>query len=263
MKKILTYILLLSLAACTMPGSDDGKSVYMASIEPLQRVLGELAGNDAATECLMPQGANPEAFEPGMEQMKALSGAKVFFTAGTLPFESVMAEKQPSLTIVAMADGTPGQDPHIWSSVSGIRAMAAKIAAALPDNEATRLNAARFNAKLDSVSSIIHSQLDSLKCRDFLVWHPSLTYFAQEYGLHQIAFEQHGKETSAHDLKARIDAARQSSAKVFFVEKEFDSRLIDPIIEELGVKKVEINLMGQNFIDELVSVAKALHDNDK
>ena len=49
----------------------------------------------------------------------------------------------------------------------------------------------------------------------FLVWHPSLSYFARDYGLHQIALggAEH-KEVSIPALREAIEEARGSGASV-------------------------------------------------
>ena len=56
------------------------------------------------------------------------------------------------------------------------------------------------------------------------VWHPSLSYFARDYGLEQISLGTEGKEMSAKSLTEAIDKARDKGVGVFFFQKEYDSR---------------------------------------
>ena len=48
----------------------------------------------------------------------------------------------------------------------------------------------------------------------FMIYHPALSYFARDYGLHQIPIEAGGKEPSPAHLKALIDTLqRRKSAR--------------------------------------------------
>ena len=118
-----------------------------------------------------------------------------------------------------------------------------------------------FKSELDSLDSRIKSQLAGKQGSAFLVWHPSLSYFARDYGLRQVSLEYEGKEIPIDKLKQNIDAARESGAHVLFVQREFDSRQAETIGEELGVKMVKINPMSYNWETELENIANAIANN--
>ena len=83
--------------------------------------------------------------------------------------------------------------------------------------------------------------LASKKGTAFLVWHPSLSYFARDYGLLQISVGQEGKEASVQQLQSKIDEAKAHNAEVFFYQKEFDSRQAEVVNEQIGAEMVIIN----------------------
>ena len=93
-----------------------------------------------------------------------------------------------------------------------------------------------------------------------MVWHPSLSYFAADYGLQQIGMEYEGKEMPAKVLKEEIDYARACNAKVFFFQKGFDSRRVAAVNNQIGARLVNINLMNYDWDKELLHIANALRE---
>ena len=260
-------MLLVALAACSRPTPNT--PVLAVSIEPQRHLLEAIAGDYAQVVSIMPQSANPEAFEPGMEQMKSLETAAAYFRVGTLPFETNITRQFPGVKTVDTPCGELREnDPHIWSSLANARQQATVMCDELCKMEPSRSQ--YFTARRDSLmavlntaDSLIHSRLDSLSCREFFVWHPSLTYFASDYGLRQLAFESHQKETSAHDMKERVNAAQNSCAKVFFCQKQFDSRAASEVCRDLNATMVEVDLMSYDFVKELINVANTLYEHSK
>ena len=61
-------------------------------------------------------------------------------------------------------------------------------------------------------------------------------------------------------LKNEIDYARACGAKVFFFQKEFDSRQAAAVNEQIGATMVDINLMNYDWDKELLHIANALRD---
>ena len=119
----------------------------------------------------------------------------------------------------------------------------------------------RFNqlaSELKSLDSKIVQILDSAECKSFLVWHPSLSYFARDYGLKQISLETEGKESSIKGFKQRLDKAAADSVSVFLYQQEFDSRQAEAIGKELGVRIENINPMNYDWENEMLSTARAI-----
>jgi len=113
-------------------------------------------------------------------------------------------------------------------------------------------------SELDTLNSELTRQLAPIRGTSFAVWHPSLSYFARDYGLKQIAMENEGKEVTANMLKSEIDHAKKAGVKVMFYQKEFDSRQVETINNQLGTRLVEINPMNYNWVEEMHIIANAL-----
>ncbi len=107
-----------------------------------------------------------------------------------------------------------GVEPHIWNSTANALIIAGNTFKALTvlDKE----NEAYYKARYDSLCQRIE-QTDSLirqtlsvpgADRAFIIYHPALSYFARDYGLHQISIEEGGKEPSPAHLKGLMDLCK-------------------------------------------------------
>lgn len=155
-------------------------------------------------------------------------------------------------------DGAP--DPHYWSSVDGARTIAHNMATALikhtPDSAAV-INARldRLMSHYDSLSTELDSILTPLQGTTFAVWHPSLSYFARDYGMTQLSLGTEGKELSAKMLREAIDKARAAGVKVLFFQQEYDSRQAEPLSNGIGARLVTINPLDYDWEGQLKLVA--------
>ena len=87
---------------------------------------------------------------------------------------------------------------------------------------------------------------------------PSLSYVAHDYELNQIALEYDGKEAPINHIKSKVDQAIKDSVKVFFFQKEFDSRQAESFNNQIGTKLVTINPMGYEWANEMNLIANGI-----
>lgn len=284
---ILALICLAAIAAMILiscGNSVQEKRMITVSILPQKFMLKKIVGDRFEISCMLNEGNNPEAYEPSMTHLMNIEHSVAYFCIGYIGFEDAIVGKahvnNPNLKIFNTSKGVEvirgthfspeGEhneaDPHLWTSVANAIKISQNMLAAVveldPDNadEYTR-NFNAFKSELDSLDSRIKSQLAGKQGSAFLVWHPSLSYFARDYGLRQVSLEYEGKEIPIDKLKQNIDAARESGTHVLFVQREFDSRQAETIGEELGVKMVKINPMSYNWETELENIANAIANN--
>ena len=62
------------------------------------------------------------------------------------------------------------------------------------DSASYRRNYMALAATLDSCDRVISSRLKPVGHATFMVWHPSLSYFAEDYRLHQLSIGMDNKE---------------------------------------------------------------------
>ena len=113
-------------------------------------------------------------------------------------------------------------------------------------------------ARLDSLDAAISSRLDSIGTRSFLIWHPSLSYFARDYGLEQIAVGQDNKEMTPGQLRDTHRHAADKGVKVMFIQQNFDARQAATLADELGISIVQINPLDDDYLKQFNIIADAL-----
>lgn len=279
---VLCAMVLIALNSCKSKPTN--KPIITVSIQPQKWILDKIVKGNFDVICLLSQGSNPETYEPSMNHLMNLERSKAYFRIGYIGFELAIVDKakknNPSLMIfdnskdVDVMSGTHEGiahheqdgvhhheiDPHIWTSVRNAKIIAKNMCDAVceidPSNSKIyKSNLQNLMAEFDALDEQIANKIRKTTTKAFLVWHPSLSYFARDYGLKQISMEYEGKEIPAKLLKTEIDAARESKAKVFFFQKEFDSRQVEILNEQIGAKLVTINPMNYDWDIELKHIA--------
>jgi len=270
------------LSSCSGSKGRSGgtKPLLAVSIEPQRKMLEELAADRFEVFSVMPAGANPETYDPPMSARAKIADAKAYFAIGHLPFEKTVSAGLPvvdtSVGIIPVtgthSHGSHGDghshdyedaDPHVWTSLRNAKAMAytmmSQLVADDPANaDLYRSNFSRMAQRYDSLDAVVAKRLADAGAHAFAVWHPSLSYFARDYGLRQIAVGQESKEMPIGRLKEIIDAARADSVSVFFFQKEYDSRQAENANLEIGSRLVNINPLAYDWEEQIMIVADEL-----
>ena len=281
---ILAAACVLALSACSRRAAE--KPVLMVSVEPQRAVLERLVGDEFEVVSLLGRGSDPENFEPSMGERLRADAAEVYFATGVLPFEERLressgtrfADTSQGIEFIYGTHSHAGEehghdddahahsgapDPHYWTSARGAKVIAANMAAVLAklhpemaDSLCVRL--ARTEAHYDSLDAALARRLASVRSRSFAVWHPSLSYFARDYGMHQLVLGAEGKELSARALGEAISRARADSVAVFFYQEAVDSRQAGAMSAGIGSRLVRINPMAYDWEGQLILAADAL-----
>lgn len=251
------------------------------SLPPHAAILSEITCDSIDVVTLMHSNANPESFEVTVNDIRAVSDADVYIKAGNLHFEQSLTERigqsNPDLHFIDASEGidliygthSHGNhvhavaDPHTWTSVPNIKIIAANMLAAVIDIDSANesfytSNFNRLAARLDSIDSVLSSKLSNADSKAFLIWHPSLSYFARDYGLSQIAIGQDNKEMTPGQVRDTHNSAIEAGVKVMFIQQNFDARQAENIANELGVKVVQINPLDSDFLHQFNILADAL-----
>lgn len=270
MQKILLCVLFLAalLAGCA-PTADAPRPTLAVTIEPYRYIVEAVAGDAWEVVSVVPKGNSPETFDPTPGQMMKLGHCRAYFLVGGLGFEaswtSKIKEIYPRLSLVDTSAGIArvDDDPHLWTSPDNMAIVARNVCDALCSIDTA--GAAGYKARLLTVEkriadtdAAIRGKLAPLQCRSFVVFHPSLTYFARLYGVTQIALEEHGKEPTAAHLKHIVDEARSSGIRNVLVQAEFDKEHALAIARELGAELRTINPLSYDWHAEMLHVADCL-----
>lgn len=283
-KWLFLLVALLSLCACSKRDDTPDKRQLFVSIPPQAWLLDSIVGDKWDVEAMLESGSNPETFEPTMTQLTRLGSAGAYFTVGSLGFEQTtlprITENFPSLPVYETGKGVEviageeshqghahaGVDPHIWTSARNARVMAKNMYETVLKLDPA--NSDYYNRRyrdLDSNLKALDDSLTSLLAPrsgcSFVVWHPSLSYFARDYGLVQLSAEEAGKETTPARYAEFNKEVQQAAPAVCFRQTEFDAKGVADIAKKLNVPEVSISLMSADIPQQLKSVADAIVRN--
>ncbi|MDE5813402.1 MAG: zinc ABC transporter substrate-binding protein [Muribaculaceae bacterium] len=293
MRHLSNLVILLGIFIATLSGCGGGQETdrpaIAVSFEPMARILQQIAGDDFDIITLLPAGSDPETYQPSIGTMKGLGNAEAFFTLGTDGFEksltSGIATNFPTLKVVDCTEGvdkiygTHGHshdhhnhdvhahagedfDPHLLASIKNSIQIAENITSYLATAHPEKADdyrkkgkdlIQRMKAMDDSIANM------NLNGKSFAMRHPSLSYFARDYGLNQIALQASGKESSPLQLRRQMEQMNDSGTKVYVMEKEHSSTGDKEMANQLGLKTIEVSLNSAEWINDLIKTANEIN----
>ena len=288
MNRLWIVVLAFGLVACQPHGKEVHDRIAV-SILPHKYFVERIAGNDFRVDVLVAPGTSHENYDPTPRQMKDLAMSRAWLANGFLSFEDQwkgkFLETNPELKVFDLSEGietlsgschdhedgthTHGSiDPHFWLSPGAAVIIANNVFEALsqlkPDQEE------RYRKNLDSLqadlAALHHHTLqgfEGMQGKAFLIFHPALTYFAEQYGLEQIAIEKEGKNPSAQGMKEIIDRARHDNIRVILVQSQFDQENARTIAREIGGRAVAFDPMAADWLTHMYLIADTLSKSMK
>ncbi|KPJ67593.1 MAG: hypothetical protein AMJ43_04835 [Coxiella sp. DG_40] len=235
------------------------------SILPIKYFVERVGGSNVNISVMVRQGQSPETYAPTPRQMVRLSKAKIYYRIG-VPFEDVWMKRiqrmNPSMQVIDLRKGITlrrfpiGTDPHIWTNPLLVVRMSETIRDSLvnvdvKNSKIYEKNHSIFVNDLKKLDNYIRVKLKNLSSRTFLVFHPAWGYFADAYGLQQMAIEQEGKEAGPRDLENIAKTALKEHIKVIFVQPQFNKTQAQAIANLIRAKVVEIDALAENYLSNM------------
>lgn len=283
-RKFLTFIILtgaLTVAARSLNADSEKPIGVVVSIAPLAEFVEQIGESRVDVTVMVPAAVNEHTYEPAPDQLKALSKAGLYVAVGSgIEFEFAWLERFQRLNprlricdasqnvrlITGEAHGHAHSDPHIWLSPKRAQIMAAAISGCL--SEADRgnqdfynKNLDRFQSELQKLETDLSRLFSGLKQRDFLSAHSAWRYFAQDFGLNEIAIESEGKEPSASEILKIIEMVKQKNIRSIFTAPQFSKRYAEMIAKETGARLVEADPLSKDYIQNLREFANHLKES--
>lgn len=279
---------LICVFSCKSKHAEAEKTIVV-SIAPLKYIVETITCGDFNIDVLLPEGSSPETYSPTPKQIAGIENAEFLFTTGLLDFENeVVTKLGKSLTLspdkvvslskgVALLDGScshsheghkhsHGVDPHIWTSPEQLKIIALNayeaINNAYPDSVKYTIAYKKFNEEIETLSTWVKSTVGKSGVEKFIIYHPALAYYANDYGLKQIAIENEGKEPSATHMKGVINDAKGSGIRKVMYQREFSRSVVEPIARELNAEIVEINPLSEDIMSEIKYITNVITSND-
>ncbi len=300
--RITLFLILAGLLICAAAIRTDGEAVgrpmeVFAGIPPVAYIVDRVGGAHVNVNVLMDRGQDPHTFEPSPRQVVGLSRSKMYFKVG-LPFENRLIERVAEgiagFKVVDIGEGVTrvpveergghghshgdghdhGEDdldPHIWLSPGLLKIQAANIRDALINADSA--NAAEYHAsyerfigEVEEVDRRLKEMLEPFEGRAFFVFHPAFGYFADAYGLRQVAVETDGRSPTPRTLSRLIAMAREEQAEVIFVQPQFDPKSAEAVASAIGARVETLNVLSYDLLATLVDmgarISNALEGGD-
>lgn len=262
--------------------TDDSTPVTVAAtVPPLAWLAGAVGGDAVEVTAILPPGAHAEHHSPSPRRMIALDEAEVVLAVGhpALGFEARFLEpprqapaaarddpdRQLRLTLADAAprDALLAHDPHLWASPRLLAAATGPLAEALARRRPARAEDFRRRAvetreRLEALDRQLEERFAALPRRRFWVAHPAWGWLARDYGLEQVALEEHGREPSPADLVELLERARREGVEVIFVQQGASRRQARVLAEAIGARVETLDPLAADWPDNLLRVADAL-----
>ena len=261
-------------------GGGNSKPTVTVTIPPYQYFVEMIAGDKVDVNVMVPNGNNPETYEPYAQQMMELSKSSLYLKVGSIGFEQTWMKKlqdnAPKMQVIDTSTGitpakTPGGnvDPHVWMSSRNARIISGNVLKALSnllpeDISLFKKNYQALLHRIDRRDSLIKEAVTKSPEFEhkFVIYHPILTYFARDYHLEQLAIEEEGREPSAAQIKALIERVKKEDIKYCLIQSEFANRNTTTFIKESHTKPFEINPLQRDWDKAMDEVARVLQGKE-
>lgn len=288
-KRLYTILfLVIVLAACTNKNKQAANNTITVSILPQKYFVEQIAGDAFPINVMLPPGASPADYEPTTKQVQELNNSGIYFYVGHLGFEkSWMTKFSQTAEDVAYVSCSNhidllrsdivevhtddhghshnhfGTDPHIWTSPENVKTISRTICETLSrkyPEKATEFeaNLHTFISRIDQLDNSIRPALSDSINRAFMIFHPSLGYYARDYHLEQYSIEFEGKSPSPAHMKKMIDLAREKNIKTIFVQTQFETSKAEAVASEINAEVVAIDPLAENWLAEMYSLTKKI-----
>ena len=226
-------------------------------------ILGDFArnvgGERVELATLVGPNGDVHVFAPTPGDVKTIAAAEIVFVNG-LGLEGwidrlIAASATRALVVVASWGITPrsgtraqdrgASDPHAWQSVANAKLYVGNIRDGLiaidaAEKKIFEANANTYLAKLDALDGEIRAAIEAIPSarRKVITAHSAFGYFGDAYGIEFIAPEGLSTEAepSARDIAKLIEQIRRENVPALFLENVADSRLLQRIGAETGVR---------------------------
>lgn len=275
----LLFFLVVAFCAVACKTQKQQNRTVSVSILPQKYFVEQIAGDYLGVNVMIPPGMSPETSDLSTGQLKKLYDSDICFTIGYLPFETThlypVLKNRKDIRLVNHSEGLEliggscghthegdahehegGVDPHIWVSPRNARQMAATVFKVLSEEypeqkEQFETNYHRLITEIDSVHALATQVISGKQHKSFLIYHPALTYFAQDYGMEQISIEDEGKEPHPAHLKKIIDTAKGKDIRIILIQNQFDVNNAQSIAGATGASVIPIDPLNENWTEEM------------
>lgn len=280
--QLVSLVVLLLAMGCN-PTIEMNEKVITVSILPQKYFVDRITGNTFEVNVMVPPGASPATYEPTAKQMILLGGSLIYLKVGHIEFEKIwlskIASTNKNIKIIDTSKDIDlienssthnhkghthaGIDPHIWVSPKMAKIMVRNIYNALsqlyPDETVDfKENYNKLIEEINDLDIKTAESLSNLHKKEFLIFHPALSYFARDYGLEQIPIQLEGKDPGPAYFREIVNYAKKKDIRIVFIQEQFDIENAKVIAEEIDGEVIQINPLDYNWPKQIEHIAQSL-----
>ena len=254
----------------------------VVTLKPIHSLVASIMEGVDTPSLLLPDGSSPHHFQLKPSTLKEIQTADLIIWVGpTLEnfMEKPLTQVKPKLGILSVLD-TPNlkkwplredrdwahsehqhdhdhsdnTDPHIWLSLSNAKLIAQAIADYLSKADVKHAkiyqgNAKKLHNKLDDTQQQMHTLLDPIKNKPYLVYHDGYQYLEKEFNLNGAGtiVINPSVPLSGKGLYTIRELIKQKQIVCVFRETEFSDNFVKKTLGELNVKIDELDPLGTRF----------------
>lgn len=286
---VLVMVIVLLVAGCAPEEAiDQNKKLIVVGIAPMKEWVETIGGDTVRVQVMIPPGNSPANYEPTTRQLLELEKMDRYFAVGVgaetdgfldrlypdgdervIRLYEEVSTVYPDRVMEAHAYGEgeqavqAGRDPHIWLSIPRTKVMIQRILEELIainpiEEELYRTRGEAYLLSLEELDQDLIARFSAASKHNFLLFHPSLGYFAERYGVEMIVIEEDGKSATPAHLMDVIDEAKAKGVRTVFYQEEFDENQARTIAEELDGDLVSLSILEEDYLTGMKQIGEAL-----
>ncbi len=267
----------VAIAACnpsaidsTNSSSDADRLNVVATSTMIADWAEQVGGDDIEVTGILKPGSDPHIYEPVPQDSIVFEQADLILyngynlEPGLIKMMNASGSDAPKLAVGEIVSplqfdyqGQREPDPHVWGDVNNAVLMVEAIRDALiglspEEGETFTQNAAAYIAQLEQLDSWIQAQIDTVPPdqRRLITTHDAFQYYTTAYGLEVtgtligISTEE---QPSAQTVQRLVEAVKAAGVPAIFAETTINSRLIQTVAEEAGVRLASKELYSDSI----------------
>jgi zinc/manganese transport system substrate-binding protein len=254
---------LLLISALIMFSTATGQNTHLqivTSFSLLEDLVKNVGTDRVQVRSFVPRNGDPHSFEPGTQDVRTLSQAKLVFINGLgleAWFEKLLSNAASKTSVITLTDslkprqfledGQRINDPHMWWDLTRTQTYVTRISKALETVDPAGKNvyvsnAKKYNAELTKLDAWAKLEIAKIPVgkRKLVTNHDALGYFAARYGFVIIGevIPSLGTEQapSAKDLATLSRTMKREGIKAIFTENIINPKLAQTLADESGAK---------------------------
>ena len=258
--KPLLSVLILAVTTTGLTVGQNTRLQVATSFSILEDLVRNVGQDWIQVRSFVPRNGDSHSFEPGTQDVRTLSQAKLVFINGLgleAWFEKLLSNAASKTSVITFTDGLKprqfledGQrinDPHMWWDLTRTQTYVIRIGKALETTDPAgktvyASNAKKYNAELSKLDAWAKLEIAKIPLgkRKLVTNHDALGYFAARYGfkiIGQVIPSLGTEQTpSARELAALSRTIQREGVKAIFIENTLNPKLAQTLADESGAK---------------------------